>query len=85
MSTAYTEDFNRWIQQTAQCLRERRWQEVDVDHLIEEIEDLGKAERRSIASQLTRLLLHLLQWHVVPRIKSTGYGHVCRLPTPGLT
>jgi hypothetical protein len=70
MSTAYTEDFNRWLQQTAQCLRERRWQEVDVDQLIEEIEDLGKSERRSIASQLTRLLLHLLKWQYEPQRRS---------------
>ncbi|HYQ91057.1 MAG TPA: DUF29 family protein, partial [Candidatus Competibacteraceae bacterium] len=62
MSDTYTRDFNHWIQQTTQSLRERRWQEIDIDRLIEEIEDLGKSEKRSIASQLTRLLLHLLKW-----------------------
>ena len=62
MSEKYLADFNSWIDQTAQLLRESRWHEIDVLHLIEEVEDLGKSERRGIASQLTRLLLHLLKW-----------------------
>lgn len=62
MSEPYLADFNAWIAQTVHLLRERRWQDVDVTHLIEEVEDLGKGERRAIASQLTRLLLHLLKW-----------------------
>ncbi len=61
MSGIYTTDFNLWIEQTAQLLRSHRWHEVDVEHLIEEVEGLGKTERRSIASQLTRLLLHSAQ------------------------
>ena len=57
MSETGLADFNTWVTQTAQLLRERRWHEIDVTHLIEEVEDLGKSERRGIASQLTRLLL----------------------------
>ena len=67
MSATYTADFNLCIQQTAQRLRERRWHEIDLEHLIEEIEDLGKRERRGIASQLTRLLWHLLKWQYPPQ------------------
>ncbi|NEO69035.1 DUF29 domain-containing protein [Moorena sp. SIO3H5] len=62
MEKAYTKDFNYWTQQTAQLLREGRWQEIDLENLIEEVEDLGKSERRGITSQLIRLLLHLLKW-----------------------
>ena len=62
MEKAYTKDFNSWTQQTAQLLREGRWQEIDLENLIEEVEDLGKSERRGITSQLIRLLLHLLKW-----------------------
>lgn len=61
----YTADFNLWIQRTAQLLRERHWDEVDMEHLIEEVENLGKSERRAIASQLTRLMLHLLKWRLL--------------------
>jgi hypothetical protein len=73
MSEKYLVDFSSWINQTAQLLRERRWHEIDVPHLIEEVEDLGKSERRGIASQLTRLLLHLLKWHYQPQRRSDSW------------
>jgi hypothetical protein len=41
--------------------------------LIEEIEDLGKSERRGIASQLIRLLLHLLKWQYQPQRRSDSW------------
>jgi hypothetical protein len=61
MSEKYSTDFSVWINQTVQFLREHRWLEIDLPNLIQEVEDLGKSERRAIASQLTRLLLHLLK------------------------
>ena len=73
MSETYLTDFNLWIDRTAQLLREQRWHEIDVAHLIEEIEDLGKSERRGIASQLTRLLLHLLKWQYQPQRRSDSW------------
>ncbi|MEH2405628.1 DUF29 domain-containing protein [Nostoc sp.] len=73
MSGIYTADFNLWIEQTAQLLRSHRWQEVDLEHLIEEVESLGKSERRGIASQLTRLLLHLLKWQYQPQRRSDSW------------
>ncbi|PZV12087.1 MAG: DUF29 domain-containing protein [Leptolyngbya sp.] len=73
MSEKYLADFNLWIEQTAQLLRESRWHEIDVPHLIEEVEDLGKSERRGIASQLTRLLLHLLKWQYQPQRRSDSW------------
>lgn len=73
MSKTYLTDFNVWIDQTAQLLREQRWHEIDVAHLIEEIADLGKSERRAIASQLTRLLLHLLKWQYQPQRRSDSW------------
>jgi Domain of unknown function DUF29 len=69
----YKSDFNLWSQQTAQLLREGRWQEIDVEYLIEEIEDLGKSERRAIVSQLIRLLLHLLKWQYQPERRSDSW------------
>ena len=73
MSDTYLADFNSWVAQTTQLLRERRWHEIDVTHLIEEVEDLGKSERRGIASQLTRLLLHLLKWQYQPQRRSDSW------------
>jgi hypothetical protein len=73
MSATYLADFNLWLDRTAQLLREQRWHEIDVAHLIEEIEDLGKSERRGIVSQLTRLLLHLLKWQYQPQRRSDSW------------
>ncbi|MGF1615233.1 MAG: DUF29 domain-containing protein [Gammaproteobacteria bacterium] len=71
--TTYATDFNLWIQRTARLLREHRWRDIDLKNLIEEIEDLGKSERRGIASQLTRLLLHLLKWQYQPQRRSDSW------------
>lgn len=73
VSATYTTDFALWIQTTAQLLREHRWHEIDLEHLIEEVEGLGKSERRAIASQLTRLLLHLLKWQYQPQRRSDSW------------
>lgn len=73
MSATYATDFNLWTQRTAQLLREGQWHEIDLEHLIEEVEGLGKSERRGIASQLTRLLLHLLKWQFQPQRRSDSW------------
>ncbi|MGB3203266.1 MAG: DUF29 domain-containing protein [Nodosilinea sp.] len=73
MNDTYSTDFSHWTRQTAQLLRERRWHEIDVANLIDEVEDLGKSERRAIASQLTRLLLHLLKWQYQPQRRSDSW------------
>ena len=69
----YSTDMTSWIQQTIHLLRAERWNEIDVVHLIEEVEDLGKSERRGITSQLTRLLLHLLKWQYQPQRRSDSW------------
>ena len=73
MTSTYSTDMNSWIKQTIGLLREERWNEIDVAHLIEEVEDLGKSERRGITSQLTRLLLHLLKWQYQPHRRSDSW------------
>ncbi len=60
-SELYDRDYYAWIQHQVQALRERRIEDVDWANAAEEIEDLGKSERRSIRSQFARLLEHLLK------------------------
>jgi hypothetical protein len=73
MTVTYQTDFNMWLEETAKLLLENRWQEIDKEHLIEEISDLGKSEKRSISSQLIRLLLHLLKWQYQPQRRSDSW------------
>jgi hypothetical protein len=58
----YAQDFYGWTQEQARLLREGRFAELDVANVVEEIETLGRGERRELVSHLRVLLLHLLKW-----------------------
>ncbi len=73
MSGQYLTDYSLWVNQTTRLLREQRWHEIDLPNLIEEVESLGKSERRAVTSQLTRLLLHLLKWQYQPQRRSDSW------------
>lgn len=73
MRNDFSTDYHDWLSRTARLLRERRWQELDVEHLADEVEGLGKSERRGISSQLTRLLIHLLKWRYQPERRSDSW------------
>jgi len=62
MGTAYQNDFYSWTREQARLLREGRLAELDIEHLSEEIEDMGKSEQRALGSFLETLLIHLLKW-----------------------
>ena len=62
----YDQDFYTWTQEQAALLREGAWQDLDVTNLAEEIESLGKSDRRALGSHLRNLVLHLLKWHYQP-------------------
>lgn len=78
--TLYDRDLQLWIEQTVQHLQNRDFESLDLDHLIEELVDLGKSERNTLKSNLTILLAHLLKLmvqHDVPdMIKGSWYSSV---------
>jgi uncharacterized protein DUF29 len=57
----YDTDFYAWTQAQAAALRAKDFAALDLDHLAEEIESVGRSDRDAIESQLVRLLLHLLK------------------------
>ncbi len=57
----YETDYYQWTQLMAKALRERDYSNIDWDNLIEEIEDMGKSQKRAIESLLMRLTEHLLK------------------------
>jgi len=59
---AYEHDFFGWTREQAALLRSGNLSELDVEHLIEEIESMGRSERRQLTSRLELLLMHLLKW-----------------------
>jgi Domain of unknown function DUF29 len=58
----YEQDFYAWTQEQTQFLRSGQWQLIDIQNLAEEIEDMGRAEKRELESRLEILLMHLLKW-----------------------
>ncbi len=64
MTTLYDDDFYRWSQEQANLLRSRRFNELDAENLLEEIEAMGRSERRELESRLEKLLAHLLEWEI---------------------
>ena len=61
MQPAYEKDFYQWTEEQIRLLKTREFSKLDIDHLIEEIESLGRSEKRAIESYLTNLILHLLK------------------------
>ena len=79
MSTLYDEDFYSWAMSQARAVRAAgRLQlnvplAVDWEHVAEEIEDLGKSERRELYKRYFRLLTHLLKWQYQPEHRSGSW------------
>lgn len=59
--TLYEQDYYLWIEKTISLLENHQFSDLDLDNLIEEISSMGKSEKRSLESYLTRLLEHLLK------------------------
>ncbi|GAB4224788.1 MAG: DUF29 domain-containing protein [Stanieria sp.] len=60
LSQLYEQDYFLWLEKTAELLKNRNFSQLDLENLIEEIESLGKSEKRAVASFLKQLLKHLL-------------------------
>jgi hypothetical protein len=62
----YDSDYAAWADAQAAALRAKDWAALDIDHLAEEVDDLGRSVRHAIESQLERLFVHLLKWRYDP-------------------
>ena len=60
--TSYDSDFYQWSLSQAALVRARRFNELDIENIAEEIESLGRSDKRALGSQLRRLMTHLLKW-----------------------
>jgi len=69
----YQTDFYGWTVEQAELLKAGHWQEVDIANLIEEVESMGRSEKRSLESRLIVLLTHLLKWHYQPVRRSKSW------------
>jgi hypothetical protein len=59
---SYDRDIIAWANEQARLLRLGLFSQLDIEHIAEEIEDVGKSEKRELASRMAVLLSHLLKW-----------------------
>lgn len=69
----YDNDFYAWSTQQAQLLRAGKLREADIEHIAEEIETMGRTEKRELVSRLAVLLLHLLKWQFQPAKRGASW------------
>ena len=71
-SDLYEQDFYAWASEQARLLRAGRYDELDLEHLIEEIEDLGGSLYRSVRSRIRTIIEHLLKLEHSPAAEPRG-------------
>ena len=69
----YNQDYYLWLSRTASLISEGKFSEVDTANLIEEIEDMGRSEKRAIESNLVVVLLHLLKYRYQPEKRTNSW------------
>ncbi len=74
MSTVYTHDFYAWTREQAALLEARRFEELDMLNLVEELLSLGISHKHALGSHLKVLVMHLLKWYYQPEMRQTGHS-----------
>lgn len=69
----YEKDFYAWTQKQAALLRAGKLSEIDIAHIAEEIDSMGRSEKRELISRLTILLLNLLKWEHQPERRGASW------------
>lgn len=69
----FQQDYYAWTIQTASRLREGRFGEIDALQIAEELESIGKREKRELMNQLSVLIAHLLKWQFQPAKRSRSW------------
>ena len=73
MNTSYETDVVAWASEQARLIRAGRFDQLDLAHIAEEIEDVGKSEQRELASRMAMLLAHILKWKFQPQKRSVSW------------
>lgn len=73
MGIAYEKDIIAWANEQASFIRAGRFDLLDIEHLAEEIEDVGKSEQRELENRMAVLLAHLLKWQFQPTHRGASW------------
>ena len=73
MYPKHNKDFYGWTLATADLLKQGKYQEADMDRIIEEIETLGRSNKRELVSRSGVLMAHLLKWQYQSNLRSASW------------
>lgn len=68
-------DFNLWVEATKCAIANRDFENMDWDNLFDEVDDMGKSEKRSLESYLERLIAHILKLQYWDAERERNYKH----------
>jgi len=72
-NTLYDTDLYAWTRAQAELLRARRFDELDLENLAEEIESVGSSDRREMRNRLARIIQHFLKFEYQPEKRSPSW------------
>ena len=75
---SYDQDVVAWSVEQARLLRAGLFDQLDIEHIADEIEDVGKSEARELASRMAALLSHWLKWEHQPTHRSVSWQNTIR-------
>jgi Domain of unknown function DUF29 len=73
-SIGYEDDFYGWTVEQSRLLRAGELSAIDAANIAEEIESMGRSDRRELKSRLVVLLMHLLKWRHQPGSRSRSWS-----------
>ncbi len=78
MPATYDSDVVAWADEQAHFIRTGQFGRLDLAHIADEIEDVGKSERRELVSRMAVLLAHLLKWQFQPERQGASWERTIR-------
>lgn len=78
-ASLYDRDFYAWANEQAALLRAGKLDAADIAHIAEEIESMGRTEKRELVNRLAVLLAHLLKWRYQPEHRGSSWEATIRV------
>jgi hypothetical protein len=83
-AVSYESDIVAWAKEQARLLRTGQFSSLDIEHIAEEIEDVGKSEQRELESRMAVLVAHLLKWSVQPPRRGSSWVATIKTQRAGI-
>jgi hypothetical protein len=84
MASKYKDDVIAWSNEQAAFLRAGNFAALDIEHIADEVEDVGKSEQRELETRMALLLAHLLTWQFQPVRRGTSWQTTIRTQRKGV-